>query len=80
MSILFKDVENGNNLQSSEGATKINMHPNCRACHSILTLEEMHFYDSGDGSATCNSCESKWMDDMQKWHDGIIDGAMPERP
>lgn len=40
------------------GASAISMKLNCRLCSAQLTLEEMHYFDSGDGTAICTNCES----------------------
>jgi DNA-directed RNA polymerase subunit RPC12/RpoP len=66
-------------VPTSEGATVVHMSHQCRSCGQTLTLEEMHWYDAGDGTASCNQCESRWMVEMARWkEDGH--GPMPERP
>lgn len=42
----------------------------CKVCGQSLTLEEMHYYERPDGSATCNDCERKWSDEMDEWRRG----------
>lgn len=67
-------------LPKIEGALAVTMKSTCRTCGSALTLEEMHYYDHGDGSATCNRCEGKWMAEMAEWKSGRCGGEMPSRP
>lgn len=42
----------------------------CFRCGSSLTLEEMHYYERPDGSATCNECEGKWLMEVEEWRSG----------
>jgi len=58
----------------------IQVRPHCRACQAPLTLEEMHYLDHGDGTATCEACETKWSRDMQAWRASDDDLPPPERP
>lgn len=60
------------------GAERLNVSQHCSKCKAVLTLEEMHYYDRGDGTATCNSCEEQWMDEMAAWKRGDRE-SMPER-
>jgi len=45
---------------------------NCRTCGAVLTLEEMHYYDHGDGTCTCEACEGRWMENVDRWQRGEI--------
>lgn len=58
---------------------QIDMRTTCRKCNAALTLEEMHYFDHGDGTATCNTCEGEWMQAMADWRAGPS-RPMPERP
>lgn len=51
----------------------------CRACGASLTLEEMHYFEDEDGSATCDACESAWNDAVGHW---LLNGDMdyPSQP
>lgn len=40
-------------------AESIAISQRCRNCGAPLQLEEMHYYDHGDGTATCEKCEIK---------------------
>lgn len=44
----------------------------CRRCSASLTLEEMHYFEAEDGSATCSLCEQQWMDDVAAWRRGDL--------
>lgn len=59
--------------------SEIKISQNCRKCAAVLDFEEMHYYDHGDGTASCNKCESKWMKLVDDWRAGIID-SFPEMP
>ena len=48
-------------------AEVIAINPFCRKCGAALQLDEMHYYDCGDGTATCNSCEEKWLQEIESW-------------
>lgn len=61
-------------------ATAIAINPNCRNCGAVLDLDEIHYYDKGIGEATCNSCESAWLEAMQAWRSGSGDNEPPLRP
>lgn len=52
------------------GAERVNVAQHCKKCNAPLTLEEMHYYDRGDGTATCNTCEEQWMAEMAAWKRG----------
>lgn len=52
----------------------------CRKCMTPLTLEEMHYLSHGDGTATCNKCETEWMQAMAEWRASGDNKPMPERP
>ena len=60
-------------------ATQITVSPTCKGCGAVLNLDELHYFDNGDGTATCNECERLWSDGMAEWRSGIRDD-MPERP
>lgn len=60
------------------GAERLNVSQYCSKCKASLTLEEMHYYDRGDGTASCNSCEEQWMVEMAAWKRGDRE-SMPER-
>lgn len=54
----------------------------CRSCNSALSLDEMHYYDHGDGTATCDKCEAAWCEAVEAWRHGAgdEDDEMPPRP
>lgn len=54
-------------------ATALATSPNCSQCGKPLTLDEMHYLDAGDGTATCSDCESKWMAEVEAWKRGDRD-------
>jgi hypothetical protein len=54
--------------------------PTCAGCGAGLTLEEMHWYDHGNGCATCEACELKWGREVQAWLRGDTGNEMPARP
>jgi hypothetical protein len=56
-------------------ATPISFNPHCTGCGAKLTLEEMHYYESPDhpGTATCEACEGKWMEEVDAWKRGERD-------
>lgn len=58
---------------------EIKINPNCRKCGEKLTIDELHYFDHGDGTATCNECEGKWSNDCVIYRLGLID-ELPERP
>ncbi|MYM92605.1 hypothetical protein [Duganella vulcania] len=62
-----------------DAAHLIPMKPTCRSCGGRLTLDEMHYYDQGDGTASCGRCESEWMQDMADWKAGKTDKMPPRR-
>ena len=44
----------------------------------MLTLEEMHYYEHEDGTATCEQCEGKWMEAIERWKRGeLVDFPKP---
>lgn len=51
-------------------ATLITTPRSCRRCAASLTLEEMHYFEAADGTATCTACEQQWMDDLFGWRRG----------
>lgn len=65
-------------MAAEQSLEMVNVKPNCRKCGSALTIEEIHYYDNGDGTATCNDCEEKWLNDVSAWKNGELD-AIPER-
>lgn len=60
-------------------ADKLTMSPNCRECGGKLSIDEMHYYDHGDGTASCNKCEGEWSNAVDAWRRGDIQ-KLPERP
>lgn len=60
-------------------ASSLKVAPICRCCVKVLTLEEMHYLDHGDGSASCEECEQAWMNAMDVWRNGAGD-KMPKPP
>ncbi|MDO8417715.1 MAG: hypothetical protein Q7S87_16065 [Agitococcus sp.] len=62
------------------GASVVMMRTTCRACQAKLTLEEMHYFDQGDATATCATCEGAWMEAMAQWKEGKGQSDMPKRP
>lgn len=58
----------------------VNVQTHCRNCFDGLTLEEMHYLDNGDGTATCSKCEREWMEAIEKWRSTSGDSQMPKRP
>ena len=67
-------------LGGTMSAEAVNIKPTCRNCGAALTMEEMHYYDRGNGEATCNNCEREWMDAMQRWKSGEGGDVPPPRP
>jgi hypothetical protein len=61
-------------------AERILVAPTCAECGRALTLEEMHWYDHGNGCATCEACELKWQQKVQAWLRGGAGDEMPARP
>lgn len=57
----------------------IDMTRHCRNCLAPLTIEEMHYFDSGNGTATCSKCEEKWAAEMAAWR-STDSTPMPKRP
>lgn len=51
-------------------AEALNVSTSCRKCGAPLTIEEMHYYDAGDGTATCNACEAQWLAEVEAWRRG----------
>jgi len=35
-------------------------------------LEEQHYYDNGDGTCTCEQCERRWMENVERWKRGEL--------
>jgi transposase len=46
------------------------MKPTCRNCEAVLEIDEIHYYDHGDGTATCNNCEADWLAAINAWRSG----------
>lgn len=42
----------------------------CRECCKALTLEELHYYATSDGTATCEECEGAWMEQVAAFKRG----------
>lgn len=61
-------------------AEAINIKPTCRSCGSRLELDEMHYYDHGNGEATCNKCEAEWLEQMNLWRSGFGGSEPPPQP
>lgn len=61
-----------------DGAIEINIARYCKKCNAPLTLEEMHYYDRGDGTATCNTCEERWTEEVALWRIGERE-SIPDR-
>lgn len=57
----------------------IQINQNCRNCSSPLNIEEMHYYNQGDGTASCEKCEQEWMKEIEEWREGERE-QMPQRP
>lgn len=50
----------------------------CLECGRHLTLEEMHYYERPDGSASCDACERAWLRSVSQWRlGGQDDDFMP---
>lgn len=61
-------------------ANLLNAATHCRKCHAALSLEEMHYLSHGDGTATCDKCETAWMQAVAEWRAASDNKPMPERP
>jgi len=61
-------------------ATAVQIEPICRNCGAVLKLDEIHYYDQGDGTATCNKCESDWLEAMHEWRSGNSGIEPPAQP
>jgi hypothetical protein len=61
-----------------EGAQLVVIARACRTCGAGLTLEEMHYYARGNGTATCNNCEGAWCERMNQWMAGNLGDIPPE--
>jgi hypothetical protein len=60
-------------------AELLRVHAYCRACDSRLSIDEMHYYASTDGSAACEACEATWLAELETWRDGGSE-VMPKKP
>lgn len=58
----------------------LNVATHCRKCVARLTLEEMHYLAHEDGTATCDKCETEWMQAMAEWKMASDNRPMPPRP
>lgn len=61
-------------------AEVLKVKPACRKCGAKLELDEMHYYDNGNGEASCETCEQTWMDAMHEWKQGAGGPTPPSRP
>ena len=61
-------------------AEAVNIKQTCRNCGAKLELDEMHYYDRGNGEATCNNCESEWLEAMHQWRSGCGGQEPPPQP
>ena len=52
------------------GGIAVDVAQHCRKCGAKLILEEMHYYDQGDGTATCAQCEGDWCGAVEAWRHG----------
>lgn len=61
------------------GARRVHTSLWCRACRAPLKLDEMHYYEDGDGTAACDRCERRWSEECNAYMRGERD-TPPRRP
>jgi hypothetical protein len=59
---------------------RLNVSPSCVSCRRVLQLDEMHYFATEDGAASCAKCEAEWSDRMTLWRHSGVGDEFPSRP